>query len=175
MRWCSWRSFRPASCRSQRRPMMARSTSCLRARAGRRGAASPLVAGILSRWRVGAGHTARGWLAYVRDTDQLLSFAGSGWALFAPGKLLTLSASDKLVGRSSSGAGAAEEITCTPAGRALIDDADAAAQRTSLGLGTAAAQNTGASHTMSRSSMPPTHGAPSRPPLSPARARRQRR
>src|SRR5207248_1302756 len=38
-------------------------------------------------------------------------------------------------GRSSAGAGAVEEIICTAAGRALIDDADAAAQRTTLGLG----------------------------------------
>ena len=75
-----------------------------------------------------------GWLAYVADTDLLLHYTGSAWELFAPGKLLTLSATDKLLGRSSSGAGAAEEITCTAAGRALIDDADAAAQRTTLGL-----------------------------------------
>lgn len=43
-------------------------------------------------------------------------------------------AQDKILGRSSSGAGAVQEITCTAAGRALIDDADAAAQRTTLGI-----------------------------------------
>jgi hypothetical protein len=43
------------------------------------------------------------------------------------------------------GAGAAALATFTAAGRALVDDADAAAQRTTLGLGTAATQNTGTS------------------------------
>lgn len=50
------------------------------------------------------------------------------------GKLLgttsvTLSTNDRLLGRSTAGAGAAEEITCTAAGRALLDDATAAVQR----------------------------------------------
>ena len=49
-------------------------------------------------------------------------------------KLANVSATDKLLGRSSAGAGAIEEITCTAAGRALLDDADAAAQRSTLGL-----------------------------------------
>ena len=49
-------------------------------------------------------------------------------------KMQNVSATDKLLGRSSSGAGDVEEITCTAAGRALIDDADATAQRTTLGL-----------------------------------------
>lgn len=53
---------------------------------------------------------------------------------------IQLSATDKIVGRASSGGGAAEEIACTGAGRALLDDADAAAQRTTLGLGTIATQ-----------------------------------
>lgn len=64
-----------------------------------------------------------------------------------------LSATDRLLGRSSSGAGVVEEITCTSAGRALIDDADAAAQRTTLGLKTGAVTN------ITTSTSDPTGGA----------------
>ena len=46
-----------------------------------------------------------------------------------------------LLGRASAGSGNVESITLTEAGRALLDDADAAAQRTTLGLGTLATQN----------------------------------
>jgi hypothetical protein len=53
---------------------------------------------------------------------------------------LNVSATDKLLGRSTAGAGSVEEITLTSAGRALLDDADAAAQRTTLGLGTISTQ-----------------------------------
>jgi hypothetical protein len=55
-------------------------------------------------------------------------------AAIAFSKLANVSATDRVLGRSSAGAGAIEEITLTAAGRALIDDADAAAQRTTLGL-----------------------------------------
>lgn len=49
-------------------------------------------------------------------------------------KIQNVSATDRLLGRSTSGAGDVEEITCTAAGRAILDDADAAAQRATLGL-----------------------------------------
>ena len=55
-------------------------------------------------------------------------------AAIAFSKLANVSATDRLLGRSTAGAGAIEEVICTAAGRALIDDADAAAQRTTLGL-----------------------------------------
>lgn len=49
-------------------------------------------------------------------------------------KMQNVSATDKLLGRSTAGAGDVEEITCTAAGRAILDDADASAQRTTLGV-----------------------------------------
>jgi hypothetical protein len=58
-------------------------------------------------------------------------------------KIQNVSATDRLLGRSTAGAGVVEEIVCTAAGRALIDDVDAAAQRTTLGLGTIATAATG--------------------------------
>jgi hypothetical protein len=57
---------------------------------------------------------------------------------------LVTTATDKLLGRSTAGAGAVEEIACTAAGRAILDDADATAQRTTLGLGTVATANVSA-------------------------------
>lgn len=56
---------------------------------------------------------------------------------------LAASATDVVFGRSTAGAGAGEEIAVTAAGRAILDDASAAAQRTTLGLGTAATSDTG--------------------------------
>lgn len=53
-------------------------------------------------------------------------------------KIQNVSATDTVLGRSSAGAGNVEEIPCTSVGRAIIGAADAAAQRTALGLGTLA-------------------------------------
>lgn len=53
-------------------------------------------------------------------------------------KIQDVSATDKLIGRSTAGSGDVEEIACTAAGRALLDDAAASNQRTTLGLGAAA-------------------------------------
>ena len=56
-------------------------------------------------------------------------------------KIQDVSTSDRLLGRTSEGAGVVEEIICTASGRALLDDENAAAQRTTLGLGTLATQD----------------------------------
>lgn len=73
----------------------------------------------------GGGVTDHGALTGLTDADH-------------PAGAIAFTATDKLLGRSSSGAGAGEEIACTAAGRAILDDADAAAQRTTLGLGSLA-------------------------------------
>lgn len=49
-------------------------------------------------------------------------------------KIQNVSATDKILGRSTAGAGSVEEIACTSVGRALIDDATVGDQRTTLGL-----------------------------------------
>lgn len=55
-------------------------------------------------------------------------------------KMQNVSATDKVLGRLTAGAGDIEEIACTSAGRALIDDASAAAQLITLGITPTAAQ-----------------------------------
>ena len=57
-----------------------------------------------------------------------------------PSSSIQVTAGDVVLGRRT-GAGLAEEIACTAAGRALLGGVDAAAQRTTLGLGTLAVRN----------------------------------
>jgi hypothetical protein len=47
---------------------------------------------------------------------------------------IQVSATDRLIGRSTAGAGDAEEIVCTAAARTMLDDATVAAMRTTLGV-----------------------------------------
>ena len=64
---------------------------------------------------------------------------GTGAATYD--KIQNVSSTDRLLGRSTAGAGSVEEIVCTAAGRALLDDANAATQRATLGLGTISTGN----------------------------------
>lgn len=57
-------------------------------------------------------------------------------------KIQNVSATDRLLGRSTAGAGVIEEINCTAFGRSILDDADSAAARTTLDLGTMATAST---------------------------------
>lgn len=84
----------------------------------------------------------------LRRTSDALSF-GQVTLGMIPDSLVTYAkvqdvAADRVLGRTSS-SGAIEEIPCTEAGRALLDDDDASEQRTTLGLGAAAVKNTGTS------------------------------
>jgi hypothetical protein len=88
--------------------------------------------------------------------DITVSASGATWTVdnsaITYAKIQNVSATDRILGRSTAGAGAVEEITCTAAGRALLDDASATEQRTTLGLGTAATKN------ITTSSSAPTGG-----------------
>lgn len=69
-------------------------------------------------------------------TGSFAATIASGAVTYA--KIQNVSATNKILGRSSIGAGVIQEIDCTAAGRALIGAADVASQRTVLELGTAA-------------------------------------
>lgn len=89
--------------------------------------------------------------------DITVSGSGATWTIDSDAvtyaKIQNVSATDRILGRSSAGAGDIEEITCTAAGRALLDDVDAAAQRSTLGL------KTGATTNITTSTADPTGGS----------------
>ncbi len=71
-------------------------------------------------------------------------------------KIQNVSATDRLLGRSSAGAGDVEEITCTSFGRSLIDDANAEAARTTLSVQPTAGPSFTAGITVTQASAAPT-------------------
>lgn len=74
--------------------------------------------------------------------DITVSGSGATWTIdnnaVTYAKIQQVSATNRILGRSTAGAGTIEEITCTGFARSFLDDADAAAARITLGLGTAA-------------------------------------
>ena len=58
-------------------------------------------------------------------------------------KFQDIPVTDVILGRASPGAGVVEQIACTAAGRALLDDPNNTTQRTTLGLGNSATLNVG--------------------------------
>lgn len=87
--------------------------------------------------KIGDGTTAWSSLSYIPAfaiSAHPLATADIADDAVTYAKIQDVSATDKILGRSTAGAGVVEEIACTSAGRALLDDADASAQRTTLGL-----------------------------------------
>lgn len=102
-----------------------------------------VAAGDVEELAVGGGleFTGAGGIQRSALTGDVTATAGGNATTIANdavtyAKIQNVSATDKVLGRSTAGAGDVEEIACTAAGRALLDDADAGTQRTTLGLGT---------------------------------------
>lgn len=89
--------------------------------------AQDAVGGILDNGSVGDAN-----FTYDDGTPKISAVVKNDAITYA--KMQNVSATDKVLGRSSSGAGDVEEIACTAAGRAILDDADATAQKATLGL-----------------------------------------
>jgi hypothetical protein len=122
--------------------------------------ASAIVSGTMATARLGGGAAGAGvflrgdstWAApggaTLADADYGdITVSGGGTVLTVDpavvtyAKIQNVSVTDRVLGRSTAGAGPTEEIACTAAGRAVIAGANAAAQRTTLGVDAAGTDN----------------------------------
>jgi hypothetical protein len=90
----------------------------------------------------GLEFTGAGGIRRSALTGDVTASAGSNTTTIANdavtyAKMQNVSTTDRVLGRQTAGGGDVEEIICTAAGRALLDDASASAQRDTLQLGTA--------------------------------------
>lgn len=90
----------------------------------------------------GLGTGVATFLASAIDGDKgdiTTSSSGATWTIdndaVTYAKIQNVSATDKVLGRSTAGSGDVEEITCTSFGRSLIDDADAYTARGTINVG----------------------------------------
>ena len=89
-----------------------------------------------SNWVNGADNTSTG-LSDGDRGDITISQGGATWTIDSGAvsySKIQNAAANTILGNPTGSSGAVQEIACTSAGRALLDDADAAAQRTTLGL-----------------------------------------
>lgn len=98
--------------------------------------------GTLADWNVTLAGTQgpQGPAGTVTDGDKgdiTVSSSGTAFTIDAQAvtyaKIQNVSATDKLLGRATAGAGSVEEITCTPFARTILDDADVVTARSTLG------------------------------------------
>ena len=99
-----------------------------------------LVKGRVTGLTKGVPEGSGGAIADGDKGDITVTASGATWTIdndaVTYAKMQNVSATDKLLGRSTAGAGDVEEIACTAAGRAVLDDANAAAQRATLEIAT---------------------------------------
>jgi hypothetical protein len=89
-----------------------------------------IASGTITAGQIASGTITAGQIAGGAITATQLAASGITYD-----RIQAVSSGDTLLGRSASTSGTIQEIPCTAAGRALLDDANAAAQRATLGLG----------------------------------------